>query len=99
MAGSTADDKITDHGVQLTAKWDWTTSNSTGRWSAPQQAIRPRRYFIPSDSTDTRNDGFGIWKSKLKIRGKGEALVLRFESETGKDFQLLGWAIPFTVEV
>ena len=98
MAGSTDDDLLTEHGVQITGKWDWTTSDTTGRWTRPQQGIKPRRVFIPTSPTDPYNDGFGVLKSKRKLRGKGEALVIRYESEEGKDFQLLGWTIPYMVE-
>lgn len=88
-----------EYSCLMTAKWDWTTSSSTGRWTNPQQALKPRRYHIPTSEDDPRNDGHGVLKSRLKIRGKGEALVIRYESEEGKDFQLFGFSIPYTVEV
>lgn len=95
MADTTAADLTVSHGIKVTAKWDWTTSNSTGRWTTPQQGIKPRRVFVPTDPNDPYNDGFGVLKSRLLIRGKGESLVIRFQSEDGKDFQILGWSIPF----
>lgn len=98
MAGSTEDDKTTTHGCIVTGQWGWTTDVLTGRWSNPQQAIKPARYRIPTDVDDPNNDGFGVRHSRLKIRGSGKALVVRFESEEGKDFQILGWSIPFTAE-
>ena len=98
MADTTNDDLTTEHGALVTAKWDWTTSDTTSRWSRPQQAIKRRRYHIPTSSTDPYNDGFGVLRSRLKIRGKGESLVIRFESEEGKDFQILGWSVPYQVE-
>ena len=98
MADSTAQDKTTTHGIIVTGKWGWTQSEATGRWSNPQQAIKPVRYHIPTDADDPNNDGHGVRHSRLKIRGKGKSLVIRFESEEGKDFQLLGWSIPFTAE-
>ncbi len=98
MAGSPADDPFTNHGIQITGKWGWTTDVLTGRWTNPQQGIKPTRYTIPSDPDNPNDDGHGIRVSKLKIRGHGRALVVRFESEEGKDFQLLGWSIPFTAE-
>ena len=98
MADSTEDDKTTTHGCLATAKWGWTIDDSTNRWSNPQQAIKPTRYRIPTDVDDPNNDGFGVKHSKLKIRGHGQSLSLRFESQAGKDFQILGWSVPFTAE-
>lgn len=98
MAGTDTDDLTTDHGCLMTAKWDWTTSNGTGRWTNPQQAIKARRMRIPTSASDPRNDGHGVLKSRLKVRGKGESLTIRFDSETGKDFQIFGWTVPFEAE-
>ena len=60
--------------------WDWTTSSSTGKWSTLQQ--------IYNSTLTTRLMRF----RRLKVRGKGKALQLRFESETGKPFTIVGWA-------
>lgn len=98
MAGTDADDLTVDHGVTVKGKWDWTTSTGTSRWTRDQQGVKPRRYFIPTSATEPRNDGFGVMTSRLKIRGKGRAVVIRFDSQQGKDFQLLGWTIPYTSE-
>ena len=98
MAGTTDDDDTTLHGILIQAKWEWATKASSGRWSRQQQGIKPKRFYI-SESADTpRDDGHGILFSKLKLRGQGKAVALRFESEDGKDFQLLGWQVPFTSE-
>jgi len=90
------EDFTTPHGILITSKWGWTTNDETGRWSNPQQGIKPKRVHAPTNAANPNNDGHGVRHSKLKIRGKGRCLVLRFESEDGKDFQLLGWAVPFT---
>lgn len=81
----------------VTTKWEWTDKISAGRWSRPQQAVKPMRVFIPT-SADDQNDGHGVVFSKLKVRGHGKSLVVRFESQDGKDFHLYGWAIPITSE-
>lgn len=96
MAGSTQDDVLTDHGVLVTAKWEWTTRDGSGRWSRPQQGIKPMRVQVPDIQSEPRDDGQAVRYSKLKIRGQGRSLVIRYESEDGKDFQILGWSIPFT---
>lgn len=98
MADSKALDPFITHGVQVQAKWEWTEKESAGRWSRSQQAIKPKRYYIPEDSNDPNNSGHSVLFSKLKIRGHGKALTLRFESEDGKDFHILGWAVPGTSE-
>ena len=98
MADTSSLDPTTDHAVLVTGKWDWTISSVPGRWTTAQEGIKPRRYFIPTSATTPRKDGFGVLKSRLKIRGKGESLVIRYESKTGKDFQILGWTIPFKAE-
>lgn len=88
-------DNDVGHSALLTVKWDWTTESTTGRWSTSQQAIKPRRYHIPTSSTTPTYDGFGVLRTRLRVRGRGESAVIRYESEDGKDFQLLGWSIPF----
>lgn len=98
MADSSTEDLTTSHGLTVQAKWEWTEKESAGRWSNSQQVIKPKRYHIPESSSDPNNDGHAVRFSKLKIRGQGKSLVLRFESEDGKDFQLLGWAVPITSE-
>jgi hypothetical protein len=61
--------------------WDWTTDNATGKWSTLQQ--------IYNNTLTSRLMRF----RRLKVRGKGKALQLRFESEEGKPFTIVGWAI------
>jgi hypothetical protein len=61
--------------------WDWTTSSSTGKWSTVQQVY-----------SSSLVDRVLNWR-RLKVRGKGKALQLKFYSETGKPFTITGWAI------
>jgi len=51
--------------------------------------------YVPSSGVDF-DSGFPVTITKNKVRGNGKALRLRFESESGKDFDLLGWAINFS---
>ena len=97
MSGTAEDDIGASHGCLVTTKWEWTEQSSAGRWSKPQQAIKPKRVFIPEDG-NSQQDGHGVTFSKLKVRGHGKSIVVRFESEDGKDFHLFGWAIPGTSE-
>jgi hypothetical protein len=56
------------------------------------------RYYIPTGVEDAFDYGYDVVSTRLLIRGKGKALRIRFKSENGKDFQLLGWAMPYTAE-
>ena len=85
-------------GCQLRAKWDWNTSSANGRWSPPQQAYKFRRPFTPPDIAGPYNSGEKVISTKNKVLGRGKALSLRFEQETGKDLQLLGWTTQWAVK-
>jgi len=87
---------IRPSGCKVQAQWDWHRTGSGNRWSNPQTAYRLRRPFSPSSLSDTVDTGEGVIYTRLKIRGKGRALNLRYESEPGKDFKLLGYSVPFT---
>ena len=93
------DDGDLPRGVLLTARWEWAENSSTGRFSNPQQAIKPKRVHGPDNESKPNYDGFGVGFTRLKIRGHGKSLVLRYTSETGKDFRLLGWSLPFLGEI
>lgn len=66
----------------MQAKWDFADSEATGKIGPRQQVYKFRDYPVTV--------------SKNKIRGSGRALALRFESEEGKDFDILGWATSWT---
>lgn len=61
--------------------WEWTNDEDSNRWSQQQQLYNSNRQFR---TTNYR---------RLKVRGKGKALQLEFQSETGKPFTIEGWAI------
>lgn len=59
--------------------WDYATSGDTGRWTTPQQVY-------PSLSN------YGHQRTRRKIRGKGMALQLKYFSEEGNPFNIVGWS-------
>jgi hypothetical protein len=61
--------------------WEFTNSASSNRWSAAQQVYNPGLTY--------RDVNF----RRLKIRGKGRALQLKFDSATGCPFTIIGWSI------
>ena len=73
----------------VSSAWDFKETFTTG-----QQAYRLKYPVV----VDTNNlDTFGypeeVVTTRLKIRGHGRSVRLRFESEAGKDFILLGWGM------
>ena len=80
----------------MTAKFDWNTTSTGKRWCGPYQVYRYQRVYVPVDVNDLYDTGESVIITKNKVRGKGKAMQLRFESEDGKDFQLLGYSIPYT---
>jgi len=83
-------DPIRESSMLVSAYWDFRRSSS----SDPQQAYRLK--YVPV--VDTGN--LGVWDypeevvtTRLKLRGYGRSMRLRFESETGKDFVLLGYGV------
>ena len=83
-------DPIRPSSLLVSAYWDFKTTAS----SAAQQAYRYKQSPVvnPGDLTD-----FGypdtIITSRLKIRGTGRSVRLRFDSEQGKDFVLVGYGV------
>ncbi len=79
------------------AKWDWSDSSNSNRWSTKIQVYRFRRQPTVNEDNLNFDNGFPVVVSKNKVRGAGKAIQFRFESnEIGKDFDLLGWAVPFS---
>jgi hypothetical protein len=78
-------------------KWDWANSSNSNKWSSKIQVYRHRRAPMFSEDDLTFDTGFPVVVTRNKVRGSGKAIQFRFESdEIGNDFDLLGWAVPFS---
>lgn len=77
-------------------KWEWADDEVSNKWTSKVQAYRHRRLPVYTDTDTTFNTGFPVVVSKNKVRGHGRAIQFRFESEPGKDFDLLGWSVAYT---
>jgi hypothetical protein len=78
-------------------KWDWSSSNKSGKYSTKREAYRHTRLPIVDETNLTFDTGYPIVVTKHKVRGSGRAIQFRFESNAiGKDFDLLGWATNIT---
>ena len=76
-------------GCILTVKWDLSVDSS--RWSTPSQLYRMVNYPTVDINDLTFTYPYDTIVARTKIRGKGRVLRMRFESETGKDLNLIGW--------
>jgi len=79
-------------GALAQVRWEWTDAD-TGRWTKQENAYRLLRVYIPDDVTDPFTYGETVIKTKLRMRGKGHAFSIRYESEPCKDMQLLGFGV------
>lgn len=77
----------------LQAQWQWADSAAANRWSTAQQVYRFRQSYFVDPLDLTFDPGFDIIVTKNKLRGKGQSYKLKYSSEAGKDFQLLGWSL------
>jgi hypothetical protein len=75
----------------LTTKWD--LSGDSSRWSNPSQVYRLMNYPTANPNNLTFSYPYDTIVARTKIRGKGRVMRMRFESESGKDFYLIGWEI------
>ncbi len=81
---------IRESSLLVSSYWDFRTNTS----SSPQQAYR-LKYLPVVDAGELNSWNYPeeIVTTRLKMRGHGRSMRLRFESEQGKDFVLLGFGI------
>lgn len=80
----------------LTAKFDFAIDNGTGKWSTPQEAYKLSTLRLGGGSEADYK--YKVIDTRLRVRGTGRVVVLRYESTAGKDFELIGRITPFTAE-
>lgn len=85
-----------DSSCMLQMKWDFEDNSYSHKWTTPVQIYRSRRLFAPGLDTpgfDDISTRMPVITTKHKIRGVGRALQIKFTSEPGKNFEVLGWNI------
>ena len=85
--------------ASLTAqtKWGWADSGIGGKYGRLQQVYKRRRAQVVNEADTVLDDGTPVLCTKLKVRGRGEVLSIRFEGEAGKDAHLIGWATNYKI--
>jgi len=83
-------DAVNPSSCKITAYWDFKSAGS----SAAQQVYRlkPAPVVDAGDLTDFDYPE-SVVTSRIKVRGRGRSIRLKYESEQGKDFILLGWSM------
>ena len=89
-------DTSSTYSCKMTGKWDYSTSSSNGKHTEGREIYRLNSLRMDNVGDDETLYEFEVIETKNKIRGHGKSLVLRFESEPGKDFEILGWAMDVT---
>ena len=80
----------------LTAKFDFAIDNGTSKWSKPQETYKLSTKRLGTGTEDEYN--YKVIDTRVRVRGTGRVVVMRYESSPGKDFQLIGRITPFTLE-
>ena len=80
---------IRPSGLKVSAAWDFAESFGTS-----QQVYRLKFPVFPNNSDlSDFNYPDDVITSRTKIRGHGRSMRVKYESEQGKDFLLLGWGM------
>ena len=81
---------IGSSGLLVSSLWDFSTTPT----SSPQQAYRLKIMPVVNPSNlGSFNYPETVIVTRLKLRGKGRSVRLKFESEQGKNFVLLGYSM------
>lgn len=87
---TTGYDPIRESSCLVSAFWDFKDTAS----SSAQQAYRLKETpIVDANDLTTFDYPYSVITTRLKLRGRGRSMRVKFESEEGKDFDLLGWEV------
>ena len=79
---------------QMQIRWDYENTSYSGKWTNPVQIYRANRLFAPTlEDPNYDHRGLPVVTTKHKVRGNGRAIQIKFTSEPGKNFEVLGWSM------
>lgn len=78
-------------GCLLRSQWEWSNSVNSKKWSPQYQVYRYTRGFLVDNPFDSYDNGFEMISTKNKLRGRGRAVSLHFNTEPRKDCRIVGW--------
>lgn len=78
-------------GCLFRGQWDFSNTINSNKWTPLREAYKYKKPYLPVSLSDPYDTGYEVISSKNKLRGKGKAFSLYFETEPLKDCQVLGW--------
>ena len=79
----------------MSASFGWSLAETSGMESRQQQSYLFQTRLLNKVGGNESDYPLAVVTTKLKVRGFGQVMSLRYESEEGKDFQLIGLSTPF----
>lgn len=73
--------------------WDWSNSSISNKVSDLKEMYRYRRPRYVEDVLDNYDTGFDLIVTKSKVRGRGKAFAMYFETSPNKDCRIVGWSL------
>ena len=83
-------DPIGESSLKVSAYWDFKSTPSTSNQEVYRLKPIP---IVDSAALNTFDTPSTVVTSRVKVRGRGRSMRLRFDSSAGKDFILLGWGL------
>ncbi len=101
-AGGSGLDADNDSSTLMTARWDWSDNIVNKKIGSTNEVYRLPRAFQPNAAgpiTDAGNDdGYPVYTTRNKVRGRGRVLQLKFEGAATKDSHLLGFSTNYKIK-
>lgn len=85
-------------GCTMQVRYDFTSTNTAGKWSGTFEGYRLKVPYMPAGGADPEdfNYSYEVISTKNRVRGAGRALQFSITSQAGKDIRLLGWDVVIT---
>jgi hypothetical protein len=84
---------LNQSGCLMRSQWDWANSSLSHKFGRTVQVYKYRKPLFVTGPLDPYDNGFDIVTTKNKLRGRGKAISIHFQTEPDKDCKLLGWSL------
>lgn len=77
----------------LSVEFDWSQDSRTNKVTNPQEAFKYDSRRLAQGGNEEDDYPYDVIDTRLRIRGAGRIMKLRYEATEGKDFILLGYSV------